>query len=102
MSNALRKLQRGVIINQCYQRDGHKRAFNDEWERIHYGKTEEVDEDGKVVSVKLTKKKVEKPKQRHFDDGRSYVKYLKAMKTYIDGVRNKQSKANTNAKAKVC
>ena len=98
MSSAFRKLQRGVIRNQCYQRDGHTRAFEDEWEKVHYGK--EVDDEGKVVAVK--KVKVEKKKQRHFDDGRSYVKYLKAMKTYIDSVRSKQSKANTNAKAKVC
>ena len=98
MSSALRKLQRGVIMNQCYQRDGHKKGFEDEWEKIHYG--EKKDDDGNVVAAK--KAKVEKKKQRHFDDGKSYVKYLKAMKTYIDGVRNKQSKANTNAKAKVC
>lgn len=98
MSSALRKLQRSVIRNKCYQRDGHTRAFEDEWNKVHYG--EEVDDDGKVVAAK--KVKVEKKKQRHFDDGKSYVKYLKAMKTYIDGVRSKQSKANTNAKAKVC
>ena len=98
MSNALRKLQRGVIINQCYQRDGHKRAFNDEWEKVHYGK--ETDDEGKVVAAK--KVKVEKKKQRHFDDGKSYVKYLNAVKSYIDGVKNKQNKSNTNAKAKVC
>lgn len=98
MSSTLRKLQRGAIRNKCYQRDGHTRAFKDEWEKVHYGK--EVDDEGKVMSVKS--KKVEKKKQRHFDDGKSYVNYLKAMKTFIESVRNKQSKANTNAKAKVC
>jgi hypothetical protein len=98
MSSTLRKLQRDVIRNKCYQRDGHTGEFKDEWEKIHYGK--EVDNEGKVVSVKS--KKVEKPKQKHFDDGKSYVKYLKAVKTYIDSVRNKQTKANMNAKAKVC
>lgn len=98
MSNALRKLQRGVIMNQCYQRDGHKRAFNEEWEKVNYCK--ETNDEGEVIAAK--KVKVEKKKQRHFDDGKSYVKYLKAMKTYFDGIRNKQSKANTNTKAKVC
>lgn len=98
MSNALRKLQRGVVMNQCYQRDGHKRGFEDEWSKVHYG--EKTDDEGKVIAAK--KVKVEKKKQRHFDDGKSYVKYLKAMKTYIDDVRNNQSKANMNAKSKVC
>lgn len=97
--SGLRSLQRGAIRNQCYKRDHHKRAFKDEWNKIHYGVVEETDND-KVVATK--KKKVEKKKQRHFDDGKSYVKYLKAMKTYIDGARSKQSKANTSAKAKVC
>ena len=100
MSGTLRKLQRNVIKNQCYQKDHHVKGFEDEWERVHYGKTEEVDDDGKVVSVKSNK--VEKPKQRHFDNGKSYLRYLKAMKSYIDGVKNNQSKANMNAKAKVC
>lgn len=95
--SSLRSLQRGVIRNQCYKRDGHTKAFKDEWEKIHYGK--EVDNEGKV-SVKT--KKVEKPKQTHFDDGKSYMKRLKAAKAFFESVKNKNGNSSTSAREKVC
>lgn len=100
MSGTLRRLQREVIKNQCYQRDGRKKAFKDEWEKVHYG-IEEANEN-EAASVKS--KKVEKTKQRHFDDGKAYVKHLKAVKSFVESMRNKtsQNKSNTNAKTKVC
>lgn len=93
--SALRTLKRNIVKAQCYKKYGHRHAFKDEWESIHYGK--EVDDDGNVTTKS---KKVEKPKQRHFDDGRTYSKYLKAAKTFVDSVKNK--KTTTNAKEKVC
>lgn len=91
--STLRTLQRNAIKAQCYKKYGHRHAFKDTWEAIHYGK--EVDGDGNVKT-----KKVEKPKQNHFDDGRTYSKYLNAAKTFANSVKNK--KTTTNAKEKVC
>lgn len=98
MSNAIRKLQREVIRNRCYHENGNKQSFKDEWDKIHYGKTEEVDDDGKVISVKS--KRVEKKKSGHTDNGKVFVRRLKAMKAFADSMRNKVQ--NTNAKEKVC
>lgn len=101
MSSSLRRLQRDVIRNKCYMRNGNKKSFKNEWEKIHYGEIEETNDDGEVIAVKS--KKVEKPKQQHFDNSKSYLKYLKAAKAFAESVRNKsQTKSNTNAKAKVC
>lgn len=99
--SSLRRLQRDVIRNKCYKRNGNKKSFKNEWDKLHYGVIEETNDDGEVVTVKS--KKVEKSKQRHFDDGKSYLRYLKAAKAFAESVRNKsQNKSNTNAKAKVC
>lgn len=98
MSSAIRKLQREVIRNRCYHENGNRQSFKDEWDKFHYGVTEEVDDDGKVVSVKS--KKVEKRKKNHYDDGRGFVRHLKAMKAFADSMKNKVQ--NTNAKEKVC
>lgn len=99
MSGTFRKMQRKILKTQCYKNNHNTKAFASEWEKFHYGMVEETDDNDNKV---LKSKKVEKTKKRHFDDGKSYVKYLKAMKTYIDSVRNNQNKSNTNAKAKVC
>lgn len=93
--STLRKLQREVIKNQCYKRNGNKKSFKNEWDKFHYGE-EIVDDDGKVIVAKKTK--VEKKKQRHFDNGKSYVKYLKAWKSMIDNMKTNKS----NAREKVC
>ena len=98
---ALRKLQRESIRHRCYQRDHHKRAFKDEWDKVHYGVTEEVDKDGKVIATKSKKK--EKRKQGHFDNGKVYIRHIQAVKAFVESMRNKdQNKSNMNAKAKVC
>lgn len=93
--SALRTLQRNAIKAQCYKKYGHRHAFKDTWEAIHYGK--EVDDDGNVTTKS---KKVEKARQNHFDDGRTYSKYLKAAKAFVNNVKN--NKNTTNAKEKVC
>lgn len=93
--SSLRRLQREVVRNKCYNANGNTKAFKDEWEKIHYNS------DDNVSSVKS--KKVEKPKQRHYDNGKAYLKYFKAMKSFISNMQNKnQNKTNMNAKAKVC
>lgn len=94
--SSLRRLKREVVKNKCYKENHNTRAFHHEWEKVHYGVTEEVDNDGNVVSAKSNK--VEKKKQRHFDDGKNYVKYLKAWKSMIDNMRTNKS----NAREKVC
>lgn len=93
--STLRSLQRKAIRNKCYKKNGNTKAFNSEWERIHYGK--EVDKDGNVTVKKV---KTEKKKQRHLDDGRVYAKHLKSMKSFFDSMRN-QAKS-VNAREKVC
>lgn len=93
--STLRKLQREVLRNQCYKKNGNMKSFNDEWSKLHYGKTEEVDEEGNVVAVKS--KKVEKKVKKHYDDGRAYTKYLKAWKSMVDNMKTK-----SNAREKVC
>lgn len=96
--STLRSLQRGAIKNKCYKKNGNTKAFNNEWERIHYGHIEEKDEEGNVIATKLKKAKIEKKKQRHMDDGRAYTKYLKAWKSMIDNMKANKS----NAREKVC
>lgn len=93
--STLRSLQRKAIKNKCYKKNGNTKAFKNEWERIHYGK--EVDKDGNVT---MKTKKVEKPKQKHIDNGKAYMRHLKAMKSFVDNMKN-QSKT-TNAREKVC
>lgn len=94
--SGLRSLQREVIRNKCYKENGNTKAFKSKWEKHHYGVVEEVDDDGKVVSTKTNK--VEKRKKHHFDNGKSYVKYLKAWKSMFDNMKNNK----TNAREKVC
>lgn len=93
--STLRKLQRSVIRNKCYKENGSTKGFEEKWERLHYGE-DVVGDDGNVVVAK--KSKVEKKKQRHFDDGRAYMKYLKSWKSMIDNMKTNKS----NAKTKVC
>lgn len=94
--SAIRKLQRDVIRSRCYKQNSNKKAFKHEWEKFHYGQIEEKDNDGNVIGVKINK--VEKQKRRHNDDGRTYMKYLKAWKSMIDNMKTNKS----NAREKVC
>lgn len=99
MSSSLRRLQRDVIRNKCYMRNGNKKSFKNEWEKFHYGEVEETNDEGEVIAVKSNK--VEKPKKQHFDNGKSYMKYIKAMKAFAENVRNK-SHNKSSAREKVC
>lgn len=48
------------------------------------------------------KKKANKKKPKHFNDSKSTIEYLKAMKTTDSTKGNAQNKANVSAKSKVC
>lgn len=93
--STLRKLEREVIKNQCYKENHNKKSFKHEWEKFHY-RQDVLDDDGNVVVAK--KSKVEKKKQRHFDNGKNYMNYLKSCKSMIDNMKANKS----NAREKVC
>lgn len=84
MSSAIRKLEREVIRNQCYAKDGNNKGFENAWNEYHY--KESVDENG---NTKPVEKKAARKKQHHYDDGRVLVKQWKAMKSYIAEMREK-------------
>lgn len=93
--STFRKLEREVVKNQCYKRNHNKKSFKHEWENFHYGQNV-LDDEGNVLVAKKTK--VEKKKQRHFDNGKNYMNYLKSWKSMIDNMKAKKS----NAREKVC
>ena len=93
--STLRSLKREIIKTQCYKQNGNKKTFKEEWEKVHYGKNV-VDDDGNVIKAK--KEKVEKKKQNHFDNGKSYMKYLKSWKSMVENIKTNKS----NAREKVC
>lgn len=92
----LRKLQREVIRNKCYKQNHNTKAFKHEWEKFHYGE-DVVDDDGNVVVSK--KEKIEKKKQRHFDNGKNYTNYLKTWKSMVENMKANKSSA---VREKVC
>lgn len=55
--SSLRKLQREVIKNKCYQRDHNIKSFGYEWRKYHNHRTEGVKNDGTIESKTKRKKK---------------------------------------------
>lgn len=92
----LRRMKREIVRNKCYKENHNTKAFHSEWDKFHYGETEEVDDDGNVITVKPNK--ITKKKQRHFDNGKNYMNYLKSWKSMIDNMKANKS----NAREKVC
>lgn len=92
----LRKLEREVIRNKCYKRNHNVKSFNHEWEKFHYGE-DVLDDDGNVIVAK--KEKEEKKKQRHFDNGKHYMSYLKSWKSMVENMKTNKSSA---VREKVC
>ncbi len=84
--SSLRKLEREVIRNQCRSRNGNNKGFEKAWEDYHCKRTEKVDENGNVTS---TRKKRASKKQHHSDNGKFLVKQLKAMKSFINDMKDK-------------
>lgn len=94
--SSLRRMKRGIVKNKCYKENHNTKAFHSEWNKLHYGETEEVDNEGNVVATKSNK--VEKKKQRHFDNGKNYMNYLKAWKSMVENMKTNKS----SAREKVC
>lgn len=89
MSSIVRSMQRDIIRQRCYKRDGNTKAFHKEWEKFHNPRVEVANTDGTVTSkIKRTQKK----KQRHNDNGKLFVKQLKAFKGFIDNLKNGAAK----------
>lgn len=84
MSN-LRKLEREVIRNKCYQRDHNTKAFKHEWDKYHAKRVEVQNADGTTTSKIL--RNTAKKKQRHSDNGKLLVKQMKAFKDFITNLR---------------
>lgn len=94
--STLRKLEREVIRNQCRKKDGNTKNFKKEWDNYHYKRTENVDANGNVVS---TRKRRASKKKRHNDNGKLLMKQLKAMKSFINDMKDKaKSKKLENSK----
>lgn len=88
MSNAIRKLQRNVIKTKCYEENHNTKGFKKEWDKYHVERIEQSTANGTVVTRKRTGAK---KKQRHEDNGRIFMKKLKAMKNYIDNVKKEKA-----------
>lgn len=97
MSSMIRSMQREMIRQKCYKRDGNTKAFHSEWEKFHNPRVETTDADGKVTSkIKRTQKR----KRTHTDDGRVFIKQLRAFKQFVNGLANaKKTDAEAVAKA---
>ena len=85
--STLRKLEREVIRNQCRKENGNTKNFKKAWDDYHYKRTEEVDENGNVTSTR--KRRTSKKKQKHNDNGKVFIKQLKAWKSFINNMKDK-------------
>ena len=86
--SGLRSLERTVIRNQCYLKNGNTKGFKEAWEKYHYPRTEKTNEDGTVVvSKKLSNSR---KKQRHNDNGKVIVQQLKGFKAFINSLKQKK------------
>lgn len=88
--SSLRKLQREVIRNQCYRKNGNTKNFKAEWDKVHSKRVEMVDEHGNTV---VTRKKTSR-KKRHNDNGKLIVRQLRAMKSFIANLKDKKSQTD--------
>lgn len=80
--SSLRKLEREVIRNKCYKRDGNTKAFKSEWEKHHY--KEDV-------------KRVEKKKKRGYMTGKQLLMQMKLMKKLFGAVKKASGNGNEPA-----
>lgn len=95
--SSLRRMKRNIVKNKCYKENHNIKAFHSEWEKFHYGVTGKVfDKEGNPVPEKPNK--ITKKKQKHFDNGKNYMNYLKAWKSMVENMKANKS----NAREKVC
>lgn len=86
--SSLRKLQREVIRNQCYRKNGNTKNFKAEWDKVHSKRVETVDAKGN------TARKVSNKKKRHNDNGKLIVRQLRAMKAFLTGLKEKKAQTD--------
>lgn len=96
MGGTLRKLEREVVRNKCYERDGNKKAFKYEWDKFHSKRKESVNSDESVVSVR---KKKNTKNSKHSSN--VLAKQLKAMKSLASNVKEKIQNKKETTKQKV-
>lgn len=71
MNSIVRSMQRDIIRQRCYKRDGNTKAFHSEWEKFHNPRVETTDTNGNVTSkIKRTQKR----KRIHTDNGKVFIK----------------------------
>lgn len=88
--SSLRKLQREVIRNQCYRKNGNTKNFKAEWDKVHPKRVETVDAKGNTVVTR----KVSNKKKRHNDNGKLIVRQLRAMKAFLTGLKEKKAQTD--------
>ena len=95
----MRKYERSIIRHQCIANDGNTKNFREEWKKYHDAKvkarTEQVDKNGKITSIR------NKPisKKRHYDNGKLWLRQLRAMKSFIASIKKKTAENNQSEKA---
>ena len=88
--SSLRKLQREVIRNQCYRKNGNTKNFKAEWDKVHSKRVETVDVKGNTVVTRKASNK----KKRHNDNGKLIVRQLRAMKSFLTGLKEKKAQTD--------
>ena len=95
---SIRKYERAIIRHRCIKRDGHARAFSEEWKTYHDAKVkariEQDEKNGKVTTIKT------KPttKKTHYDNGKLWLKQLRNMKEMIANMKKQaEQKRSENA-----
>lgn len=88
--SSLRKLQREVIRNQCYCKNGNTKNFKAEWDKVHAKRVETVDAKGNTVVTRKASNK----KKRHNDNGKLIVRQLRAMKSFLTGLKEKKAQTD--------
>lgn len=96
MSSMVRSMQREMVRQKCYKRDGNTKAFRAEWQKFHYPRVEATDKNGNVTSK--VKRVNQKRKRSHTDNGKVFIRQLRAFKQFVNGLKN-ADKSDANAVA---
>ena len=98
---SIRKYERAIIKHRCIERDGHDKAFHEEWKKYHDAKvknrTELAEKNGNVTAIRT------KPitKKTHHDNGKLWLRQLRTMREMFANMKKqadeKQSENAENA-----
>lgn len=91
--STMRSLQREVIRNQCYKKNGNTKAFKSEWDKFHGARMEQATDNGTVV----TRRKTGQKKKRYHDNGKALIKTWQMMKKFITDKAAQNKKPKTIA-----